>query len=244
MVGLRSENAAPEGAGNVEVIERVFTGEDGKERRVRMLVRSGPDGAAMDGNMAELEGLDPADREDMLAGLREGLAEADRGLADLPRIMAEAQAAADGARAASQTRVIVRHECKPGSEEVSESTTSNGTQVVKFFLHMSKGEQRRRLIERLDDPQKHWKFSLADLKERGYWKQYQEAYEEMLSATSTRWAPWHVLPADNKWVCRAMAAAILTREITALKLGYPEVSPEHRAALVDARRRLMAERKR
>ena len=137
----------PEGAGNVEVIERVFTGEDSKEKRVRMVVRSGPDGAAMDGNMAELEGLDPADREEMLAGLRQGLAEADRALADLPRIMAEAQAAADGARAASQNRVIVRHECKPGSEEVSESTTSNGTQVVSICQSRVYASARKGLEE-------------------------------------------------------------------------------------------------
>jgi hypothetical protein len=137
----------PKGAGNVEVIERVFTGEDGKEKRVRMVVRSGPDGAATDGNMAELEGLDPADREEMLAGLREGMAEADRALADLPRILSEAQAAADGARPAIQNRVIVRHECKPGSKEVSESTTSNGTQVVSICQSRVYASARKGLEE-------------------------------------------------------------------------------------------------
>lgn len=120
----------------------------------------------------------------------------------------------------------------------------NGTRVVKLFLHMSKGEQRKRLLERLDDPEKHWKFSLADLKERGYWKDYQRAYEEMLSATSTRWAPWHVLPADNKWVCRALAAAILTREIRSLKIDYPKVTDEQHKALAAARKQLMGEGRR
>jgi PPK2 family polyphosphate:nucleotide phosphotransferase len=117
----------------------------------------------------------------------------------------------------------------------------NGTRVVKFFLHVSKAEQKRRFLERLENPEKHWKFSLGDLAERAYWDQYRDAYEECLSATSTEWAPWYVVPADKKWVTRAVVADILTTTICSLDLRYPEVSPEQRKALEEARRRLESE---
>jgi len=114
----------------------------------------------------------------------------------------------------------------------------NGTVVLKFFLHISKEEQRRRFLERLKDPEKHWKFSLGDLAERDRWDLYQEAYQEAIAATSTRWAPWYVIPADHKWVARALVASVLAATIEALPLEYPRVSPSDRKALAEARRTL------
>lgn len=114
----------------------------------------------------------------------------------------------------------------------------NGTVIIKFFLHVSKEEQRRRLLARLDDPRKHWKFEPADVDERAYWEQYMEAYEEALRATSTEWAPWYVIPADHKWVARALVADIVTSTITSLDLKYPTVPDDRRDALAAARRKL------
>jgi PPK2 family polyphosphate:nucleotide phosphotransferase len=109
---------------------------------------------------------------------------------------------------------------------------------LKFFLHVSKEEQRERFLKRLDDPEKHWKFSAADVRERAFWDKYQEAYEDMLNATSTEWAPWHVIPADKKWFARACVADIITSRISELDLKYPSLSDEDRAALAEARREL------
>jgi PPK2 family polyphosphate:nucleotide phosphotransferase len=114
----------------------------------------------------------------------------------------------------------------------------NGTTIVKFFLHVSKKEQKRRFMERLDRPDKHWKFSVADLAERAFWDQYMEAYEDALGATSSVHAPWYVVPADDKWFTRAAVATILTRTIRALDLRYPEVTDAQRQALAEARQRL------
>lgn len=114
----------------------------------------------------------------------------------------------------------------------------NGTVVLKFFLHISREEQRRRFLDRLEDPDKHWKFSLGDLAERDRWDLYQEAYQEAIAATSTRWAPWYVIPADHKWVTRALVASVLAARIKDLPLEYPRVSPADRKALAEARRRL------
>jgi len=115
----------------------------------------------------------------------------------------------------------------------------NGTLVLKFFLHVSKDEQRRRFLERLDNPDKHWKFSEADLAEREHWKAYQKAFEEALAATSTRRAPWYVIPADRKYVARALVADIVVEAIRGLGLEYPKVSGEHLARLAAARARLV-----
>ena len=115
----------------------------------------------------------------------------------------------------------------------------NGTIIVKFFLNISKGEQKRRLLERVDDRTKHWKFSAADLAERGYWREYMVAYEDMLRATSTDWAPWFVIPADHKYVARALVAAILSGTIGALGLSYPKVTKSAERQLAAARRRLL-----
>jgi len=117
----------------------------------------------------------------------------------------------------------------------------NGTLILKFFLHISKDEQKKRFLERLETPEKHWKFSASDLAERAFWKDYMEAFEEALSATSTEWAPWYIIPADHKWVARAAVADILTSTIGSLHLTYPEVTPEQRQALEEARTQLEEE---
>jgi PPK2 family polyphosphate:nucleotide phosphotransferase len=119
--------------------------------------------------------------------------------------------------------------------------TRNGTVVLKFFLNVSKDEQRKRFIKRLEDPRKHWKFSAADLKERGFWDDYMKAYEQALSATSTRWAPWYIIPADHKWVTRGLVARILATTIDGLDLHYPEVTEEQKAEIEKARGQLEAE---
>jgi PPK2 family polyphosphate:nucleotide phosphotransferase len=114
----------------------------------------------------------------------------------------------------------------------------NATVIVKFFLHVSKDEQKRRFLERLDNPEKNWKFSAADLAERAYWDEYMEAYEDALAATSTKWAPWYIVPADHKWVTRAVVADVITSAIQDIGLRAPEVSAEQREALKEARKRL------
>ena len=117
----------------------------------------------------------------------------------------------------------------------------NGTKVVKFFLHVSKAEQKRRFLARLDNPDRVWKFSAADVAERGHWDEYMRAYEDAITATSTPWAPWFVIPADHKHVMQAMAAAIIVDAIQSLDLQWPTVSDQERAANAAARRELEAE---
>jgi PPK2 family polyphosphate:nucleotide phosphotransferase len=117
----------------------------------------------------------------------------------------------------------------------------NGTKIVKLFLHVSKAEQKRRFMARLDQPGRQWKFSAADVAERAHWDEYMRAYEEAITATSTPWAPWYVIPADNKSVMQAMVAAILVDTIGSLGLSWPEVSDQARAANAEARRKLEAE---
>jgi PPK2 family polyphosphate:nucleotide phosphotransferase len=114
----------------------------------------------------------------------------------------------------------------------------NGTLVLKFFLHVSKDEQKRRFLERLTNTEKHWKFSGADLEEREHWKSYQKVFGEAISATSTKRAPWYVIPADRKYVARALVADIIATAIQDLKLEFPKVSPEKMAALNAAREKL------
>lgn len=117
----------------------------------------------------------------------------------------------------------------------------NGTVILKFFLHLSRKEQKKRLLERIDDPSKNWKFAFGDLKERAQWDVYQHAYQEALSATSKEHAPWFVIPADDKWYARLAIASIISKKFEELKLSYPEVSAEQRAELQKARELLMAE---
>jgi PPK2 family polyphosphate:nucleotide phosphotransferase len=119
--------------------------------------------------------------------------------------------------------------------------TRNGTLILKFFLHLSKDEQKKRFLERLYDPEKHWKFSASDLAERAFWKDYMAAFEDAMSATSTEWAPWFIIPADHKWIARAVVADILTTAISSLHLSFPEVTPEKLEALAEARRQLEEE---
>ncbi len=120
--------------------------------------------------------------------------------------------------------------------------TRNGTLILKFFLHLSKAEQRQRLLDRIKDPQKHWKFAAGDLAERACWKEYQTVYGEMLEATSTKHAPWYVIPADHKWVSRALVAAIITREIAALELCSPPVTEDKRRQIAAAKKQLLSEK--
>ncbi|MFI1733002.1 polyphosphate kinase 2 family protein [Streptomyces acidicola] len=119
--------------------------------------------------------------------------------------------------------------------------TDNGFKVVKVFLNLSKEEQRVRFLKRIDRPEKNWKFSAADARERGYWDDYQRAFSEMLSATSTAWAPWYVVPADRKWFARICTAAVLAHVLMDIDPQYPTVSKEARKALRAARRDLEAE---
>jgi PPK2 family polyphosphate:nucleotide phosphotransferase len=114
----------------------------------------------------------------------------------------------------------------------------NGTIILKFFLNVSKKEQKRRFLERLENPEKHWKFSASDLEERAYWGRYMRAYSVCLSATSTEWAPWYIVPADHKWATRAIVADILTSAMLGLDLRYPEVTEEQQQALEQARQQL------
>jgi PPK2 family polyphosphate:nucleotide phosphotransferase len=116
--------------------------------------------------------------------------------------------------------------------------TQNGTVILKFFLNVSKDEQRQRFLERLEDPAKHWKFSDSDLKERGFWDDYMKTYEDCLSETSTKWAPWYVVPADHKWVSRALVAQVVTRAIEELDLQYPEVSAAKKEQIAAAKKQL------
>ena len=114
----------------------------------------------------------------------------------------------------------------------------NGTRIIKFFLHLSKEEQRKRFLARIDEPEKNWKFSLADIKERGYWKHYMRAYEECLSATSTREAPWYVVPADDKENARLIVSRVLLDTFEALKMTYPKASAKRRRELLSIRKGL------
>lgn len=117
----------------------------------------------------------------------------------------------------------------------------NGTLILKFFLHVSKKEQKKRFLERIDNPEKNWKFSAADAAERKLWEKYQEAYEEMLSATSKDHAPWYVLPADDKWFTRICLGSVIFFEFEKLKLSYPKVSNAEMKKLLAAKKELMEE---
>jgi len=114
----------------------------------------------------------------------------------------------------------------------------NGVRVVKFFLHVSHSEQKRRFLERLDQPEKNWKFSASDVAERKHWSDYQEAYEEAIKNTASKHAPWYVVPADNKWFTRLVVAAAVVDAIAKLKLHFPVVDGDKRKALAAARRDL------
>jgi PPK2 family polyphosphate:nucleotide phosphotransferase len=116
----------------------------------------------------------------------------------------------------------------------------NGTVVVKFFLHVSKEEQQKRFLERLDNPEKNWKFSLNDAKERGFWDDYMDAYEQTIRETATENSPWYVVPADNKWFTRVIVAAAVIDALASLNLQYPKVSAAKRRELGATRKALLA----
>jgi PPK2 family polyphosphate:nucleotide phosphotransferase len=115
----------------------------------------------------------------------------------------------------------------------------NGTRIIKFFLHLSEDEQRKRFLERIDDPDKNWKFSSADMEERKFWKQYMQAYEDCLGSTSTNDAPWYVVPADDKENARLIISEIILETFKSLELSYPKVSDEHQQELQMIRKRLV-----
>jgi PPK2 family polyphosphate:nucleotide phosphotransferase len=117
----------------------------------------------------------------------------------------------------------------------------NGTAIVKFYLHLSKEEQRRRFLARLEEPQKNWKFSLSDVQERGHWDEYMAAYEDMLEQTSTEDGPWYVIPADHKWFTRMAVADIIVSTLEKLKPEYPTMTEEKRRELEAARKALERE---
>ena len=117
----------------------------------------------------------------------------------------------------------------------------NGTKIVKIFLHVSKEEQKNRFLDRINRPDKHWKFASADIQERQYFDDYTKAYEEMIAATSTEYAPWYVIPADNKWVSRAAVATILAGTIEQLDLSWPAVTDQQKKDIEGGRKKLEAE---
>ncbi len=114
-----------------------------------------------------------------------------------------------------------------------------GYVILKFFLNVSRKEQKRRFLSRLDEPDKNWKFSMADVRERAFWKDYMNAYQEMIAATATEHAPWHVVPADNKWFTRLAVAATIVRAVERLDLRFPEIDEKKRRELAEARKALV-----
>jgi PPK2 family polyphosphate:nucleotide phosphotransferase len=124
---------------------------------------------------------------------------------------------------------------------VEKYLSRNGTVILKFFLNVSRKEQKERFLERIAAPEKHWKFSAADVHERSHWKEYMRAYEEMLGSTSTQWAPWHVIPADHKWFTRSLVARIIIDKLTSLKLAYPQLTEQQQAELLTAKGSLLSE---
>jgi polyphosphate kinase 2 (PPK2 family) len=119
--------------------------------------------------------------------------------------------------------------------------TRNGVLIRKFFLHVSKEEQKKRFLERIDDPDKNWKFSSGDARERGFWNDYMAAYEDMIRNTATGDAPWFVVPADNKWFTRVVVAAAVIEALASLDLAYPELDAAQRTELIAGKQALANE---
>jgi PPK2 family polyphosphate:nucleotide phosphotransferase len=118
----------------------------------------------------------------------------------------------------------------------------NGTRILKFYLNVSKKEQKKRFLERIDQQEKNWKFSVNDAKERSFWKDYMNAYEDVFTHTSTKYAPWYIIPADNKWFMRLAVAAITYRTLDKLDLKYPTLTAEKKQGLLEAKKVLLAEK--
>jgi PPK2 family polyphosphate:nucleotide phosphotransferase len=137
--------------------------------------------------------------------------------------------------------LVTKHVWKERYEDIcafERYMTRNGILIRKFFLHVSKKEQKRRFLARLDDPEKNWKFSAADIHERAFWDDYMEAYEDMIRHTATPEAPWHVIPADNKWFTRIAVAAAIVETLEGLNLSYPEVDADKKKELAAAKKLL------
>lgn len=118
----------------------------------------------------------------------------------------------------------------------------NGTVIIKFFLHVSKDEQKKRFLKRIDTPEKNWKFSSSDIDERKYWDKYQEAYSEAISATSKKYSPWFIIPADNKWFMRYAVSQVIVETMEEIKMSYPVLSKDQLAELNKYKKRLLAEK--
>ncbi len=115
---------------------------------------------------------------------------------------------------------------------------ANGTQILKFFLNVSKAEQKKRFLARIEEPEKNWKFSKGDVKERGHWDDYMTAYTDAIAATSTAAAPWYIIPADKKWFTRLAVSEVVVQKLESMNLHYPKVTEEHRAELAAAKKML------
>jgi PPK2 family polyphosphate:nucleotide phosphotransferase len=146
--------------------------------------------------------------------------------------------AAEGLADALQDSKTIWHDRFRSIVDLEKHLHANGTRIVKFFLHLSKEEQRKRFLARIDDADKNWKFSLADIEERKFWKQYMTAYEACLSATSTKQAPWYVVPADDKENARLIVSQIVLDTFEDLKMTYPQTSAKRRQELLSIRKRL------
>ena len=141
---------------------------------------------------------------------------------------------ADSGEPETAEALVTKHIWQERFEDINNFeryATRNGIAVVKFFLHLSKKEQKRRFMERLDTPDKNWKFSSSDVKERQFWDAYQEAYEDMIRHTASEHAPWYVVPADNKWFTRLVVSQAVVDALKGMKLKYPKVSGAEKAAL-------------
>lgn len=145
---------------------------------------------------------------------------------------------AEGLADASLDRQTIWDERYRSIVDLERHLDHNGTRIVKFFLHLSKAEQRRRFLDRIDDPDKNWKFSEADIEERKFWRRYMKAYEQCLAATSTRCAPWYVVPADDKKNTRLIVSQIILDALESLKMAYPKSTASRRRELQAIRRRL------
>ncbi|HUE54670.1 MAG TPA: polyphosphate kinase 2 family protein [Candidatus Udaeobacter sp.] len=142
-------------------------------------------------------------------------------------------------------RLITKHIWEERYEDINafeEYLTRNGIVIRKFFLHVSKQAQKKRFLERLEDPKKNWKFSMSDVTERGFWKDYQEAYEEMIQNTAKKHAPWFVVPADNKWFSQLIVASAIIQALDELDLAFPEVEKEKKKELKAVRESLLAQK--
>ncbi len=126
-------------------------------------------------------------------------------------------------------------------KNLEEYLVDNGIHVIKFFLNVSREEQKRRFLDRIAEPEKNWKFSAGDVKERGFWNDYMNAYEEAIAATSTEKAPWYVIPADNKWFTRLAISEVIVKKLESLKMSYPKVSDAEMAQLLEAKKALESE---